>query len=274
MEPEKKYVVVAYTQLYSKPTFSSGKICDLIKGTIILYNEIADVKDENGLLWHNVIYRTNFQIFLGYLPDYLLEPFFSSLVESNVIKIKNATQSDSDFSQDIIVKGNILFNLCGEFSVLYCAGWREFDIEDWLDEWKIKSPSYFNRIFYGGRSKPTSLDDITNMFQSFENYPKIFKTIAESFVFRDKIIFSPYKVLEILKTNRLLIGCKIEGQYGRLRQSGIPHWVVLERIFPLARGGTVDIFNPATNSVESDYSWDDLIASCGQIPYGIAISRY
>ncbi len=267
-----KYVVVCYTPLYIKSSFSSNKYCDILSGTIVQYNGIADEVDSAGNIWHNVIYRTNTNLIIGYLPDNFIEPYLPSF-DSNIIKIANATQSDSDFAQDVIYKGNVLFNLCGEFSVLYCTGWRDFDIEEWLDEWKIKSPSYFNRIFFGGKSKPTSLDDITNMFQSFDGYPKTFKLISSAFVYNGKSLFTPYKVLEVLRNYRLLMGCKIESQYGRLRSTGIPHWIVLDKIYPIARGGMCDVYNPIVNGIESDYSWDDLISSCGKIPYGILVER-
>jgi len=138
-----------------------------------------------------------------------------------------------------------------------------------------KQPTVFNKkIFYGGRSRTTGIPDLENMFQTFEGYPATFKRASDYFKYPDgRILFTAYKLTQALRENRIIVGCKIEPSFGRLKCNGtIAHWVVLETACPEGRGGAVSLLNPASNSIET-YSWDEVVSSVGKIPYGIVIPR-
>lgn len=271
MQMDKMLTVVSYCSLQTQPSFKSTKYCDIPEGSIVWYNRDGQVTGD-GIQWTEILYNTNVRPYIGYVPSYAVELFTPSLYGYDIIKIKNKTASDSDMAQDLVYKGSVQFNLCGEFSILFCAKWFEFDIEDWLDEWNIKSPSVFNRIFYGGRSRTTGISDLTNMFQTFDGYPTSFDLISKVFSYNGKVVFSPHKILNALRDYKFIVGCKIEGQYGELRPSGIAHWIVVEKITPQERGAIVEYFNPATNSIRAA-DWYSFVSSVTKNPYGIVVPR-
>jgi hypothetical protein len=240
-------------------------------GSIVNLNSY-DFINADGILFAEVSHQTNSKLYVGYVPVEYIEPFVPSLYHYDVIKIRDATPVLSDFAQNLIYRGNIQFNLCGEFSVLYCTENYDIYIEDWLDTWAMKSPSVFNRIFYGGKGRTTGISDLVSMLHTFDGYPENFELLSNHFKKLDKILFTPYKIQETLKNNRMIIGCKIESRFGRLRPKGIPHWVVVENIIPESRGGILDIYNPASNSVEA-YTYDAFIESVSKVPYGILVPR-
>lgn len=220
--------------------------------------------------WSRVIYQTNLQTWTGYTYAGYVEEWIEPACH-DVLKIRNATPNASDFAQNLIYLGNVQFNLCGEFSVLYCVEWEEFDVEAWLDEWKIKDVPTFKRIFKLGRSQPVGVSDLVRMFQSFEGYGA-FMNLTDMFRYRGTALFTPGRTAEALKTHQLIAGCKIGAQFGRLQASGIPHWVVIDSIQPEGRGGLVKLYNPASNSVET-YTWEQVVESCSRNPYGLAVAR-
>jgi len=264
------YTVVKYTPLYTSPRFNSSKQLDLLDGTLVKVTEFRD-EHIDGVLWRQVSHQTNLKTYTGWLPDFLIEPFLYDPIEYGIIKIKNPTKDSSDFNQNIFYLGNTQYNLCGEFCVLYCAGWFNF-IEDWLDIWRSKSVSVFNRIFRGGKSTTTGIPDLNNMFQSFDGYPKNIPLISDVFKYKGAFLFTPFKLSKVLWNNYIIVGCKIEPRFGRLKSSGIPHWVVIVKMELNQRGGLVYIYNPASNSIET-YAWDDFLLSVTKNPYGIVVER-
>lgn len=249
--------------LYTFPNEQSAKLCDLTPGAMVRCERRTD--------WAEVYYRTNAKTWHGYA----VAEFFDEWVEpekTDVIKIHNATPNESDLAQYLIYLGNAQFNLCGEFCVLYCANWREFDIEAWLDEWNIKQPAIWKRIFRMGRSVPTGMADLINMFRSFDGYTETFETVANIFRFRGYPLLSPERLEIALRSYRLIVGCRIETQFGRLTTSGTAHWVVIESIQREGRGGLVKLYNPASNSIET-YAWEQIVSSCTRNPFGLAVAR-
>lgn len=266
------FTIVNQTPLYKKPSLSSDKYCDIPDGMIVHYNGEENFKG-SLFTWTEIMYKTNLTTFIGWIPSHLLEPFTPSLEGYDIIKIKFPTQSESDFAQNFKLNGTLQFNACGQFSVLFCAGWYDATIEEWLDVWKLKAPKVYNRIFQGGKGRTTGIPDLISMLSTFDGYTEKFQLISEKFKYPDgRILFTPYKSMEALRDNRLIIGCKIESRFGRLRPAGIPHWVVMERVIPEGRGGTVKIYNPASNSIET-YQWEDFLASTTKNPFGLVVPR-
>jgi hypothetical protein len=240
------------------------KLCDLPPGAVVDVDEWHDG-------WTQVTYRTNPKTWHGYSHAAYIERWVEP-EKHDVIRIRTATPNESDFAQNLIFLDNVQFNLCGEFSVLYCAKWREFDIDDWLEEWKIKETNAFSRIFKLGRSLPVGASDLALMLHSFEGYPVEFMSLAQLFDYQGKPLFTPARLASALQMCRVIIGCKIGVQFGRLQSSGIPHWVVIESMEPEGRGGLVKLYNPASNSVET-YTWEQIAESCTRNPYGLAVPR-
>lgn len=253
--------------LYPVPATNFDKLCDLPPGAVI--NSLTSTESIPG--WLEVSYKTNQKTWRGYTYSEYVEAWIEPL-KHDLIQMRNATPSDSDFQQNLVYLGNVQHNLCGQFSALYCAEWDELDVEDWLETWQLKQPSTFRRILARGRSLPTGIPDLINMLQTFEGYPAKFPVLADLFHYHGSPLFTPARVLSVLQSHRLIIGCKIEPQFGRLAASGILHWATLESVLPEARGGLVALYNSASNSVET-YTWEQVVTSVTRSPSGIAVPR-
>jgi hypothetical protein len=253
--------------LYPVPNTNISKLCDLPPGAVI--HTMTDTESIPG--WMEILYKTNHREWRGYTYSEYVEEWIEPF-DHDLIRIRNATPNQSDFAQNLIYLDNVQHNLCGQFCVLYCAGWDEMDVEDWLDTWQLKQPSAFRRILDRGRSLPTGIPDLVNMLQTFEGYPSTFALVSDLFRYHSSSLFTPRRLLTALQSHRLIVGCKIEAQFGRLSAGGIPHWIVLESILPEARGGLVRLYNPASNSVET-YTWEQVVTSVTRSPLGIAVPR-
>lgn len=207
----------------------------------------------------------------GWIESVLSEPFVST---GDIIKIDSPTVYRGDAAQYLIYLGAKQYNLCGEFSVLYCAQWLESSIEEWLDEWKSKHFNDWNLVFSNKYSRTTGITQLEQMFQTFEGYTEKFERLTESFYLpeRKRPHFTPGRLRTFLLDNRAIVGVKISTYTGRLQKSGTPHWVVLEAISTYQQGGLVTLYNPFSNSLE-EYSWEEVYASVTGTPYGIAVPR-
>ena len=218
-----------------------------------------------------VRFITNDKSYIGWVRSAWVEPYF--VKKQNIIKIKASTGLLSDAAQYLIHKGQVQYNLCGEFSVLYCAGWHEAFMEDWLEVWEGKEGITFKRIFKNGRSAVTGIPDIESMLKTFVGYKTPATTIQAAL--KDEYLgymkTTPLHMARILHKNRIIIGCHIETAFGKLKPKGTRHWVVVESIEPEARGGLVHIYNSFSNTIEH-YTWEEFLASVG-IPYGILVPR-
>jgi hypothetical protein len=86
-----------------------------------------------------------------------------------------------------------------------------------------------------------------------------------------RLLPSPARIAERLKTHYLIAGVGIEGTFGRLKTRGpIRHWVVVESMEPVGKhfqlshlggnGGWVELYNPFTDSME-EYSYLEFVNS-------------
>lgn len=251
------------TPLYNKP--SGPKVLDLPAYALI---EVIDHQDG----WSFVQWMSNEnKPVVGWVNDDLIEEYASEF-PTGLIAEKRSTPNPNDSQQNIIYLGNAQYNLCGEYAICYVAGWK-FAIEDWLDEWKIKQTSVFNRVFQGGRSRGTGLTDLDSMLSSFEGFevpaPRLDKAMTRSAPMIAK--YTPGRVAKVLKTHYIIAGCKI-GVDGRLRGQGVGHWVALDKIMPdRVNGGWIELYNSAFDGIER-YSWREFIASAG-LPFGVLAKR-
>lgn len=217
-----------------------------------------------------VKHHTNIKTYSGYVLAKWAEPF--AVADADKIGIRAGTASISDAAQYIVYRGNVQYNLCGQFCVAFCVGFNELGIEEFLDEWAFEQPSVFNRVFRGGKGRTTGIGDLISMISTLKENPdvgKIQDVLYDGAL--DRTLMTPGRVAKLLQAFRMIVGCTIEGQFGRMKARGIPHWVVVEEICLEGRGGLVKIYNPFSNSMEK-YSWEEFVASV-KIPYGVVVPR-
>lgn len=204
-------------------------------------------------------------VYSGYLDAYR-EEFTTGLV-----KILNSTPNPTDAAQYLVWKGKVQYNLCGHLSVSYCAGW-DADFNDFLNLLEEKKLSFVTRVFPGWQSRGTNTADLDVMLSLFD-YTLPSKTISAALYDRvaEHMLFTPGRMADILKDNRVIYSVHINAQTGYLQDTGVLHWVVLEEVVPDEFKGMVKLYNPFTNKLER-YEWNQLVSS-GGVPYGIVVPR-
>jgi len=105
-----KFTIINLTPLYIKPSLTSAKHCDIPYGAIVQHNGETDIM-VGAMEWCEIMYVTNLKTYVGWIPSHLIEPFTQSFLGSNLIKTSVATQSESDFEQNLIYKNQVQFNL-------------------------------------------------------------------------------------------------------------------------------------------------------------------
>lgn len=225
----------------------------------------------SGMLteWVEVIYQTDLREYRGWSYGAFFEDY-DPADHPQVVNIPHQTDSPQDAAQYMVWLNQVQYNLCGELCVCYIA---HADLGAMLTDWKVKMQSVFNRIFYGGRSRTTGLPDLENMLSLF-GYPA--PSVRLDAGLRDPILeralVTPARMESMLQLHQAIVGVKIESYLGRLKPSGIGHWVVLENVYPHGiNGGHVEIYNPFTNQMEG-YSWAEFTASMGA-PLGLWVAR-
>lgn len=255
--------------LLKAPLAGSTKVVDLNPGTILSAMDSGVATGQ----YLEVEYHTNFGILKGWVKPKWIEPF--TLPEDQVLNIRSGTKSKSDASQYLFGNGtHVEYNLCGEMCVAFCCDWTEFDVEDWLADWMVKfHESYFKIFTKGGLARTTGIPDLNRMLETFEGHASPASTIQEELYDSDlkRPLMTPARLVRILQNHRIIIGCTIEGQFGQLKPTGIPHWVVVDHVNPIARGGLVSIYNPFGNTIEY-YSWNEFVGST-KTAYGIIVPR-
>lgn len=265
--------VVTQARLRDVPGGQPGSIilCEMPFGSLV---EVVgeSTSTYSGMLtpWTEVIYQTSLRTYRGWTYSGFLEDY-DPAEHLPVVAIENPTPNPQDAAQNAILFGQTQYNLCGQLCVAYLAG---VSLETMLNVWGVKAPTVFNRIFYGGRGRTTGIPDLQSMLTAFD-----FSTPAQPFqdALRDPVLertlVTPGRVARLLQERRAIIGVSIEGALGRLKPSGIPHWVVLEQVHPRGiNDAVVEIYNPYTNQMEI-YSWAELIASMGTYPHGLWVER-
>jgi hypothetical protein len=254
----KKYWINKYTQLWKDPG-ARYKVCDLPIGTIV---EKSGMETGNYLpVKYNA--SKNFEGWVYF--SYLEELFFLS---PEMIDIENKTTSDQDMAQYMIWEGNVQYNLCGELAICHVF---DRSLKELLDGWKAKSPTVYNRIFYGGRSRTTGIPDLLDMAAALGEFQHMTTTEAFMDSKSGRVLFSPARIINWQREEwKLILGCKIGGPYGRLKASGIAHWISLVNVIPDGpENAVVTLYNSSSNRVET-YSWYEFVSSV-KTPYGVLI---
>lgn len=232
-------------------------------------NETVTTFNGQATRWSEVIYSSSVRTYRGWVYAGFLEDY-DPTDHPAIVPIGNPTPNPTDAAQYAVFKGQTQYNLCGELCVAYCA---HVSLNDLLAEWEVKSPSLFNSVFYNGRGRTTGLYDLDSMLAAFDvETPSLRLDAALRDPILGRALITPQRVETVLQDARVIVGVKIEGYLGRLKPSGIPHWVTLENVYPHdINNGTVEIYNPFTNHMEG-YSWAEFVSSMGA-PLGILVRR-
>lgn len=270
-----KYWVTNYAGLYSE---YPKRLMYLPVGAVVERLEAYETFPVNGVdRWFVSVEYTyelsgKMQTVRGWIYTGYLETLYHEY-PAGVIKIDTATLNPNDANQFNIYGGLIQHNLCGPLSVAFVTGWNE-DINWLLDQWKAKAPSAWARVFPGYRGHGTDLGDLDSMLSSFEGYDLPARRFPAALYepVKGGPLLTPGRLRDMLIGNYVIASCHIDGNTGRLRGSGVLHWVVLTDVLPDGIGrGWVTLYNPYPNRIER-YSWDEWRASAGE-PYGIVVPR-
>lgn len=265
----KKLLILAYTPLYVNQNKTQA-YCDINANTIVFAKQD---NEDLSQAWTQVVYPTNINTFVGWIPTNIIDPYIDDYDRSNILKIDNPTPDINDLQQYLYFNKVLNFNLCGYFCVAYCANLLD-SIETWITSLDVKVPTLFDKLFIGNKGRTTGIPDLVNLLHTFDIYANdVFPLLSDVFkIETGKIIFTPYRLQKLLKDNRMIIGCKINYS-GVLSGTGtIQHWITLEDSVPDRKNGWIKFYNPASNSIE-ECSWYELLASTGSIPFGILVKR-
>ncbi|MEW5869267.1 MAG: hypothetical protein AB1894_08335 [Chloroflexota bacterium] len=157
----------------------------------------------------------------------------------------------------VIGKHRIHYNLCGEFCVATLAG---VDMIPLLTRWKEDSARAKRIIENNECTGAGDLKTILNLFNQESEYMQYSASVAP---------VSPRWLKEQLSQGRrAIVGVGITRR-GKVSPDGkIRHWVVLEDVLPVGRGGWVRLYNPFMNQDEV-YTYDDFLGSVGQFGAGL-----
>lgn len=260
----KKKWVNRFTPLY-KPAANMDivpltlriKIMDLYERTIL--EATGEVRDP----YEEVNYITEKGVITGWVHGADLEDYVEKYPRDCVV-IYNQTPAPNDFEQYFIFNGVKQVNACGELCVAYILG---ISLQEMLENWQVKAPSFWKSIIGGGRMRGTGSGELSMMFDIFAQ-PSIQLTTA---LFEPHIKRSRYTIKgmqRLLAAGAVIASVSMDGASGWLRGSGVLHWVVVTKVIPERNGlGFVEVYNPAMNRIEY-YSWQEFINSAHQ-PYGV-----
>ena len=256
-----KYWIIRYTQLW-KTAASHYKILDMPVGSIV---STIDWTPDGDYVY--VYFQTASKKYEGWVLKDYIEPLL--YVNEEEVEIENKTINEQDLNQYMIWEGKTQYNLCGELCIAQTFG---VTLETLLSSWKAEPTSYYNRIFYRGQSRTTGPGDLANMalFLSIQ-----FAWMPLTTLLRDertgRTLVSPGRLQKLIQDRwKITVGVSIERKYGRLRSSGIRHWVNILAVTPDGpENATVLVYNPASNRQEW-YSWYEFTQSM-RTPYGVSI---
>lgn len=242
-----KYTILSRTELYQKPNVNSAVYCYIPKGMLVSYNGEPEYIG-GSYPWSEVMYEYKDKRFVGWIESYLIEPYTPSLQGYNIVSTERLVEPS----------GVANFNGMGERVVLFCSG-----------NYNMK-PEFAT---VASTTNKSTLPEIEDMLHEFYGYPDKFTRVQKAFTYPNgKFLFTPYKAMDYVRANRIILACSLERTFGRLSYYGVRGWIILKKVVPEARSGMVTIYNSATNCLEN-YSWDDLVASVGQRPQGIIVPR-
>jgi hypothetical protein len=236
------------------------KIMDLFERTVV------EATGEKREPYEEVRYATEKNVITGWVHGADLEDYIENYPRDCVV-IYNQTPLPNDFEQYFIFKGVKQVNACGELSVAFILG---ISLQELLENWQVKRPGLWNRIFNGGRARGTASSELIEMFDIYTRESRQLVTaLYEPHIKRSR--YTIKGIRRLLETGSVIVSVNIDGNSGLLRGSGVLHWVAVTKVTPECNGlGFVEVYNPAMNRIEC-YSWLEFINSARE-PYGVYVS--
>lgn len=254
--------VNAYAPMFN---IQGVKIATIPEKSVVISHEYVD--DFRGVPREAVSYVTDAKQFNGYVYVGYLEPYIENY-PTKCVEIKSGTPSLSDAEQYAVIHGVRQTELCGELCAAYLL---DISLEDLLAEWERETPTVYQRVFNWFTTKKargTGPAELQSMLSAFE------KTSAPlSEVLMDKAIGRLRYTVSGLQqiAGRAIVSVHIDKYSGRLKPSGILHWVVVTAVLPERTGyGGVEVYNPFPNRIEV-YPWAEFVISAG-VPYGVVLN--
>jgi len=226
-----KLTNIAYCTLYKK-TDQREKVCDLPPNCILYFmGERVDG-------FTKVVYPAS-RDFIGWVEDVYLEPL-RYITRTSVVQLDHPTASQQDLAQYVFVDRKVQYNLCGELCVCALA---DKCLSDMLSKWKAQPTSWYNRIFQNGMSRTTVVPDLLNMAQA---YPELeSQSLKELYALKGRIVITPTRLEDTLCFGwRIIIGVHIDYR-GRLKKTGVLHWVTITNAVNNGFDGWITYYNPA-----------------------------
>jgi hypothetical protein len=235
------------------------KITDLFERTVV---EATGQKREP---YEEVRYVTENNVFTGWVHEEDLEDYVENYPRDCVV-IFNQTPYPNDFEQYFIYNGAKQVNACGELCVAFVLG---ISLQELLENWQVKAPSFWKRIFSGGRARGTASSELREMFDIYaQANQELVTALYEPHAKRSRYTIKGMQ--RLLGTGSVIASVSIDNNSGLLRGSGILHWVAVTKVTAERNGlGFVEVYNPAMNRIEV-YSWLEFVNSARQ-PYGVYV---
>ena len=194
---------------------------------------------------------------LGWVPEKFLEIYMENYPKDCVDMEGLETPDKEDAEQFALYNKVKQTNLCGELSVCYIL---DVGLKSFLSHWEIKDPPFWKRIFSSGKGRGTGNVELQEMFEMFDVNSKTLNQQK----------WTPTLLKTLIENGDVICSVSIDGSSGRLRGSGILHWVVPVSITLERQGyGLVNLYNPYSNRIEV-YSWNEFQSSA-RMPYGVFV---
>lgn len=269
---------VAQGPLLSLPA-GSTKLLDIPPGTIVS----TDGQMQKHLYksqyvdWLLVTCVTSSKVYVGWMYAGYLDPCVQEFTPG-VVAILSATPNPVDPAQVYVRNGVDQWNGCGELCAAFVLN---KDLNTVLDTWQSPPASasaarikYIYQLVFGkGRAPGTSPEDLISIFEAFNIYDTELLEVELHDAIIGRAVLSPARLGRLLdKGVGVIQSVHIEGGKGRLKPSGILHWVVPVHVIPDGPGfGRVRIYNPYPDTYEW-YDWETFAASA-RAPYGLAVRQ-
>jgi hypothetical protein len=255
-----KYWITRYTELWLAPRASGERACYLPVGAVV-----NDLNEKEGDFC-KVLYVAS-KPYTGWMNSRYMEAVCEIMPVGVVDMGHLQTINEQDAAQYVVWMDNVQYNLCGEMCICYA-----FDepLLGLLDSWRAKSTGAFNRVFLGGKSRPTGVNDLQEMASLYSAEFMPLRMVMTDNLTR-QILFTPGRLANCITDGYMpVVGVKIEGVRGELRSTGIPHWVAVKSVAPTGvNKGLVTIYNPFGNQIEQ-YDWHCFSQSVG-VPFGLLV---
>lgn len=253
-----KYWTNAVARMYELPIRTSVKVAE------IYVNVIVETEGNTHAGFLEVFHNGK----RGWIAETLAEPYNQGLPK-DCIKIDNQTPDLKDFEQYFLFRGLKQVNACGELCICFALG---LTMADFMNTWEVTSPKLFKQIMGTAmRMSGTYKTDLAQMCEAYAVDTEYLETMTlDPYLKRSR--YTPGLLQYLAEKGYPIVGCKMDANTGRLRGSGIGHWVLITKVIPERNGyGIVELYNPAPNRIEQ-YSWQEFIATAPQ-PTGIWIPK-